>query len=105
MTAQAAGPTAYGVLSLNGMQLALPLTVLREVIPSPAELTRLPAAAAGLLGAVELRDRVIPVLDLGLALGQQSAAGRGHVIAVAVHDGRVVGLLAEQVQGITTVSS
>jgi purine-binding chemotaxis protein CheW len=98
-----AGPTSYGVLSLDGMQLALPLTVLREVIPAPPELTRLPAVAAGLLGAVELRDRVIPVVDLGLALGQLSVSGRGQVIAVAVHDGHVVGLLADQVQGITTV--
>jgi purine-binding chemotaxis protein CheW len=103
VTVPVAGPTACGVLSLDGMQLALPLTVLREVIPAPAALTRLPAVAAGLLGAVELRDRVIPVLDLGPALGLPAAQGRGQVIAVTVHDGQVLGLLAEEVRGITTV--
>jgi len=104
--AQAAGVTAYGLLGLDGMQLALPLTVLREVIPAPAVLGALPAVAPGLLGAVELRDRVIPVLDLGRALGWPEVEGeRGQVIAVAVHAGRVLGLLADGVRGITMVGA
>jgi len=43
---------------------AASLAVLREVVPCPAELAGLPAAAPGLLGAIELRRLVLPVLVL-----------------------------------------
>lgn len=98
------GGTAYGVLALDGMSLALPLTVLREVIPAPRALLGLPVSAPGLLGAVELRDRVIPVLDLRSVVGATPAPLAGRVVAVVVHDGQVLGVLADAVDGITVVA-
>ncbi|CCH89235.1 chemotaxis CheW protein [Modestobacter italicus] len=93
----------YGLLRLAGMDVALPLSALREVVPCPAELTRLPAAVPGLLGAIELRRLVLPVLDLHAALGRPEDRRVDQVVVVLADEGRVLGLLADEVQGICRV--
>jgi purine-binding chemotaxis protein CheW len=105
----AAGATAgedkvvYGLLRMGDMDLALPLSALREVVPCPPELAGLPAAAAGLLGAVELRRLVLPVLDLAVVLGRPAVRRPDQVIVVAAAGGQVLGLLADEVRGICAV--
>ena len=104
--APAGADVVYGLLRLAGMDVALPLSALREVVPCPTELAGLPAAAPGLLGALELRRLVLPVLDLRAALAQQDAGADrrpDQVVVVVASGGRVLGLLADQVQGICQV--
>ena len=94
----------YGLLRLAGMDIALPLSVLREVVPCPAELAGLPAAAPGLLGAIELRRLVLPVLDLEAAFGRPPGDRRpDQVVVVLASGGQALGLLADQVEGICQV--
>ena len=97
------GGVVYGLLRLAGMDIALPLSALREVVPCPAELTGLPAAAPGLLGAMELRRLVLPVLDLLAAIDRPQDRRADQVVVVVASGGRVLGLLADQVQGICRV--
>jgi purine-binding chemotaxis protein CheW len=95
--------TTYGLLSIADAQVALPLTVLREVIPCPRELAPVPARAPGLLGAVHLRDVVIPVLDLAAALGRPVDGRLDPVIVIISEGGRMLGVVADRIDGITTV--
>jgi purine-binding chemotaxis protein CheW len=94
----------YGVLTIGESQVALPLAGLREVIPCPQQLISLPSPAPGLLGAVDLRGHVIPVLDLRVVLGMSTERHVQQVVVVVIHDGRVLGLLADEVGGVTTTS-
>jgi len=101
--AEPAGEVVYGLLRLADMDVALPLSALREVVPCPPELAGLPAAAPGLLGAVELRSLVLPVLDLAAVLGRPSPRRPEQVVVVAASGGQVLGLLADEVRGICQV--
>lgn len=95
----------YGLLRLAGTDVALPLSALREVVPCPAELAGLPAAAPGLLGAIELRRLVLPVLDLQAVTGRPEDRRPDQVVVVVASGDRVLGLLADQVQGICEVAA
>ena len=101
----AGGDVVHGLLRLAGMDVALPLSALREVVPCPAELAGLPAVAPGLLGAIELRRLVLPVLDLQAVTDRAQERRADQVVVVVASGGRVLGLLADQVQGICQVAA
>ena len=92
----------YGVFSVGSMQVALPLAELREVIPRPATFSQLPARAVGLVGAVNLRHLVIPVLDLRQLIGMEDDGGNDVIVIVARQD-QVFGLLADEIRGVSRV--
>jgi purine-binding chemotaxis protein CheW len=92
---------AYGVVQLGHAQVALPLQALREVIPCPAQFDGLPATAPGLLGAVNVRGRIVPVLDLRGLLGLEPAPLAEPIVVLMRHDDRLIGLRADGVRGIT----
>ena len=93
----------YGIIRLAGVDVALPLAVLREVVPCPAELAGLPAEVVGLLGAMDLRTTVLPVVDLRLVLGRPADRHDEQVVVVVAIDGQALGLLADEVCGVTRV--
>jgi len=93
----------YGMIRLAGMDVALPLAVLREVVPCPGELAGLPADAVGLLGAMDLRTTVLPVADLRAVLGRPAPRHPGQVVVVVAWEGQALGLLADEVCGVTRV--
>jgi purine-binding chemotaxis protein CheW len=95
----------YGLLRLAGTDVALPLSALREVVPCPSELAGLPAVAPGLLGAIELRRLVLPVLDLQAVTGRPEVRREDQVVVVVASGDQVLGLLADQVQGICQVAA
>lgn len=100
----ASGPDAVlGLLRLGGVAVALPLQVLREVVPCPPTLAGLPAAVDGLLGAVVVRGAVLPVLDLRPAMGLPGGRHEHQVVVVLADGGRTVGLLADEVRGVGSV--
>ena len=100
---EAGGEVVYGLLRLAGTDVALPLSALREVVPCPDGLVGLPAAAPGLLGAMELRRLVLPVLDLQAVLGRPEDRRPGQVVVVVASADQVLGVLADEVQGICQV--
>lgn len=91
--------TLYGVFTVARIPVALPLSELREVIPCPDRFEPLLAAAPGLVGAVRLRQQVIPVLDLRVILGLDTEH-RIDVVVVITYQGAVFGLLACAVRGV-----
>lgn len=99
----AATDQVYGLLRLGNLDLALPLSALREVVPRPAELAALPVVATGLVGAMGLRSLVLPVVDLRPILELADGAPAEQVVVVVAHEQRVVGLVVDEVRGVTRV--
>ena len=93
----------YGVFHAGEVRVALPLDELREVIMRPARFSPLPATATGLLGAVNLRHVVIPVLDLCRLAGHEEANDNGKVIVIVARGDQLFGLLADEIEGVTRV--
>ncbi|MFG1610098.1 chemotaxis protein CheW [Actinoplanes sp. NPDC049265] len=98
----------YGVFHAGDVRVALPLDELREVIMRPPRFSSLPTAADGLLGAVNLRHLVIPVLDLCKLAGFGANEGgddSGRVIVIVAREGQVFGLLADEIEGVARVTA
>ncbi|WP_306214925.1 chemotaxis protein CheW [Actinoplanes sp. RD1] len=96
----------YGVFHTGHVRVALPLDELREVIMRPPSFSKLPTTADGLLGAVNLRHIVIPVLDLCRLAGYANEDDRYGKVIVIVGLGRgeqMFGLLAEEIEGVAKI--
>jgi purine-binding chemotaxis protein CheW len=90
----------YGLMRIGGALLALPVSAIREVVAGQAAYTPLPVKAEGLLGAVDIRGAIIPVLDLRSTLGLATAPDGVHLIVIMRHEGRLIGLTVDEVCGI-----
>jgi purine-binding chemotaxis protein CheW len=67
--------------------------------------TPMPHAPAYVLGVINLRGAVLPIVDLSARLGMKEAEPSArHVIIVAQVRSRVVGLLVEAVSDILTIT-
>lgn len=90
---------------VEGRVYALDVAHVREIVRTQ-EITPLPMSPALIEGVAELRDGVVPVIDLGRALGgdscQLSAAAR---IAVLEIDGLVLGLLVERAADVLSLDA
>jgi len=103
---QAAAVLPVKLISVRvGEQLfALDIGVLRE-IRGWSTSTPLPQAPAYVLGMINLRGQVLPVLDLALRLGlAPSQPDASSVVVVAELGGRTVGLLVSAVCDIINVA-
>lgn len=70
-----------------------------------APTTVLPHAPDYVRGVINLRGSVVTVVDLSARLGfGTSEPTQRHVVIIAMHEGRVVGLLADLVSDIVTIS-
>ena len=98
-----AGHSTYGVLRIGEAQVALPISLLREVVPCPREFAKLPTRAAGLLGAINVRGKVLPVFDLRETLEQSATLSDTQVVALLYQDGKALGLVADSLAGLTVV--
>ncbi|MGD9608232.1 MAG: chemotaxis protein CheW [Desulfovibrionaceae bacterium] len=82
---------------VGGQELAVPIAQVQEVIRSLSA-TKLPAASAHILGIVNLRGRVVPLLSMASLLGLPDREGEDRFIIVCRrHDmllGLVVGAIA-----------
>ncbi len=68
--------------------------------------TALPHAPGYVMGVINLRGAVVPVLDLAARLGLGALdPGPRHVIVIAMIDGQTVGLLADVVSDILNISA
>jgi purine-binding chemotaxis protein CheW len=69
------------VFPIGSELYALALEQVREIVPAPA-LTILPTAPATVMGLLNLRGNVLPVLDAGMLLGSPFAADPQYVMVV-----------------------
>jgi purine-binding chemotaxis protein CheW len=85
------------VFRLDREEYAVPIDLVREVV-RVADITRVPHAPTHLRGVMNLRGRILPIVEirtrLGLTPAELATASRVVVVEVA---GRVVGLLVDAV--------
>lgn len=97
-----AGPVQFGSFRIGGMHMALPMNVLREVVTC-TDLVPLPCATAGVAGGQRVRDAMIPVVDLRVVLDRPARAMENACVIVMIHEGQVLGLLAERIGEVFTL--
>ena len=92
----------FGVFWLGRMQLALPISALKEVIPM-GQLSALPSEAACMLGAIDLRGLMVPVMDLRCVLQPGPPPASAASVVILTHGGRLLGLAADGIVGVYEV--
>lgn len=93
----------FVVFRLHAREYALPISQTVEVLRMVA-LTPLPEAPEWLPGLINLRGRVIPVMDLRMRLGfRPQFPDQNTAILVAHVDGHILGLIADAVVEILTL--
>ena len=97
--AEPARLAGYGGFCIGDMQLALPMAALREVVPCLG-LVALPCPAACVVGGIDLRGVLVPVVDLRIVFGRAPGATAAASVIIMVHGGSLLGLLADGVTGI-----
>lgn len=98
-TAAAQPERNYGSFRLGGLQLAVPMSALREIVPCDT-LVPLRGMAACIAGGLQRGPSVIPVVDLRSALGQPLGSVTGASVLLVAHEGELLGLLAHDVTGV-----
>jgi purine-binding chemotaxis protein CheW len=84
---------------------ALDVAHVREIVRTQ-EITPLPMSPALIEGVVELRDGVVPVIDLGRALGGERCESTKHGrIAVLELDDLVLGLIVERASDVLSLDA
>lgn len=88
---------------VQGTTYALPIDKVQEIIV-PTKLTPLPQAPLGVIGAVDHRGDVVPLLDLALRLGYGRTEGERRKWILFRDRGRGIGLVVERVLEVFRVS-
>lgn len=89
----------YGVFQAGPFLAAVSIEMVREVVPRPAKFTAFPSRVPEVLGAMELRGTMIPVIDFAPLLGG-SADNRCTVVMVVRIGQRLCGLLIDHISGV-----
>lgn len=93
------------LVSSGNELLALDFGVVREVVPA-RPFARLPGSPAFVSGLINLRGRMVTVVDLGARLrGRAASSDAGHRVVVVEYQGREVGLAVHDVVRIVPVAS
>jgi purine-binding chemotaxis protein CheW len=88
------------VFRLEKERYALPLAGVREVVVPPHGYTRVPRAARAVCGVMNLRGRVVTVVELAPLLSLGDPQGTGEKIILLDRGRRDLGLLVTEVEGI-----
>jgi purine-binding chemotaxis protein CheW len=94
------------VFIAEGRRYGCALQAVREIVPYRAP-TRLPGAPAHIAGLINLRGRLVTVVDLAVQLGVRSAGSPGAASSIVLVESgaRVVGLVVDEVRDVRPVSA
>lgn len=93
----------YVVFRIEKDRYALPLGAVREVLVPPESMSRVPKAPAGVRGVMNLRGRVVTVLELGPLLGLAPIGVGLNKLVLLDRGRRDLGLLVSEVEGIEEI--
>lgn len=96
---------SYFIFSLCDRSYGINLIHVEEIFPLP-EITPIPEASQGLIGVIDLRGEILPILDLSASLGARSPDYHSTDSLVVLNQapGRV-GIVVNQVHEIKEFSS
>ncbi len=86
----------YLQVEVGGQRYALPLILVKEVIAPPA-ITPLPQSKPHLLGLINLRKEIIPVIDFRKLLGAKPSTSAESAIVICDLDAMSCGLMVDSV--------
>lgn len=89
---------------LGDLNCAVPVRSVREIVP-PGAAARIPGAPADVEGLLNVRGRLVTVVDGRRALGRTSQPGVEPSILLVELNGRTIGLQVDEVKDLVTVSS
>ena len=90
---------------LSGQSYCIDIMAVRE-IRITSTVTALPGAPDYVRGVINLRGTIVPVCDLGIRFGQSKTdLESSHAVVIAMIDGKLTGLLVNEVCDILEVSS
>jgi purine-binding chemotaxis protein CheW len=98
----------YLAFTLHQQSYALAVLKIREIIRLP-NITAMPQMPAYVCGVINLRGKIIPVMDLGLRFGLAAAVRTGQtcimVVQVKGREGRVnqIGLVVDGVEEVVSI--
>lgn len=92
-----------GLLQLCGIELAVPVDWVREVVPCPTDMGPRFGSHPALIGSIGVRGDVIPVVDVTVLLGFADTTGAGGTIVVLRKDDVLLGLRIDTVSGLYRV--
>src|SRR5438874_8621625 len=91
------------VFRLEKERYALPLAAIREVVVPPTQWTRVPRSPRFVRGVINLRGRVVTVVELRTLLGLSEPAAPSQKIVLLDRGRRDLGLLVSEVDGIESI--
>lgn len=91
------------VFRVEKERYALPLSSVREVVVPPASWSRVPRAPPPVKGVMNLRGRVVTVVELARLLGLGEAPQPGQKVVLLDRGRRDLGLLVTDVEGIESI--
>lgn len=100
---KAAKAGEYLTFSLANESYGVDILSVQEIIGVPP-LTRLPRSPNHVLGVMNLRGMVVPVLDLRLKLGLPVAGGNETVVVVLHVDDKIMGAVVDSVSDVVQLS-
>jgi purine-binding chemotaxis protein CheW len=97
------GVTNLVLTRMGGRPCAIPCEHVVEIIPR-VELDHVPHAPAEVLGVINLRGRVVPVVDLRARISQKRPLPfYQHLVIVRAKAGKLLGLAVDEVRDVVTV--
>lgn len=104
MQAESVPSEQFVLFRLGGEQYGLPIQAVDEVIRPPAALTRVPHAPAFVAGMMNLRGKVVPVIDQRQRFGVAGTAeDRGRRIVVVTTGGIQAGFVVDAVSEVLAI--
>ena len=88
-----------------GQEYALPLEVVREIVPAPDNLTFVPGSDDAVRGVMPYRDGLLPLLSLRRLLGLPSAVLSREKVLIVTVGGLLIGLVADRMRAVLSVNS
>jgi len=91
------------IFGLDREEFAIPIARAREIVRVP-EITRVPQAPPHIRGVMNLRGRILPVVEIRTRFGLERAelTSRSRVVVVEAH-GRMVGILVDVVSQVVKI--
>jgi purine-binding chemotaxis protein CheW len=87
----------------GGERFALPLDAVAEVVPPAATFVQVPRTPPSVRGAMNVRGRVVAVVDLAPLLGLPPTPGAPGQVLVLDRERRALGFLVDEVLGVEPV--
>lgn len=91
------------VFRVEKERYALPLSSVREVVTPPNSWSRVPRAPPAVKGVMNLRGRVVTVVELARLLGGSENLEAGQKVVLLDRGRRDLGLLVTDVEGIESI--